>query len=113
MPVSGSISTSQMCVPLGQLGPSVWPSLSTESRAPSSFLAISNRLTCLSVPTTVRVPSRYSISSMDVSSICDAFSRAFAIKSTADTTEADRKIGIALHHIDLVDGDAERFRDHL
>src|SRR5206468_3922965 len=88
MPVSGSISTSQICVPFGQLGPSTSPSESTDSRAPSSFFAISNRLMRLSVPTTVSQPSRYSISSTEVSSTLEAFSRALLIMSLLETATA-------------------------
>jgi len=87
-PVSGSISTSQICVPFGQLGPSTSPSLSTDSLAPASFCAISNRLTRRSVPTTVRKPSRYSMSSTEVSSRLDAFSRALLMRSPEETATA-------------------------
>src|SRR2546429_9687196 len=88
MPVSGSISTSQICVPFGQLGPSTSPSESTDRRAPLSFFAISNRLIRLSVPTTVSQPSRYSISSTEVSSTFEAFTRPLLITSLVDTATA-------------------------
>jgi len=74
------------------------------------------------------MPSRYSISSTEASRRFDAFSArlrdhvvdrhrqrraADEQRARADAAKADGQIRIALHDIDLVHGDTERFRHHL
>jgi len=130
MPVSGSISTSQICVPF-RPARTVDLALAVDGKlgAPPPSRRSRTGLMRRSVPTTVKKPSRYSISWTEVSSRFEAFSRApLLIMSLVDTAtavpptnsereptlaEAHRQIRIALDDVDPVHGDAEGIRHHL